>query len=114
MKLISEQVLQSGLKYTKELQITLDDDFNVPDSKSDIDSIVKEWGNVYIDSAKVIDSSVQIKGNLDFALLYSAKSDTPGLIVPVKMTGGINFTENVNLPKSIVMEILAVPQELMT
>ncbi len=98
MKLINEQILQSGLKYTKELQITLDDDFNVPDSKPDIDSIVKEWGNVYIDSAKVIDSSVQIRGNLDFALLYSGKSDIPGLIVPVKMTGGINFTENVNLP----------------
>ena len=40
MKLESEEIFQSGLSYTKELQITLDDDFNVPDSKPDIESVV--------------------------------------------------------------------------
>ena len=40
MKLESEEIFQSGLRYTKELQITLDDDFNVPDSKPDIESVV--------------------------------------------------------------------------
>lgn len=99
MKLRSEQILQSGLKYTKELQITLDDDFNVADAKPDIDSIVREWGNVYVDAISVNDMSAQIKGTLDFALLYSGKSDTQGLIIPVKMTGDISFTEMINLPE---------------
>ena len=97
MKLESEEIFQSGLRYTKELQITLDDDFNVPDSKPDIESVVKDWGNVYIDSVKVNDTSADVKGNLDFALLYSGKSSVPGEITPVKMTGGINFSETINL-----------------
>lgn len=36
------------------MQITLDDDFNVPDSKPDIDNIVKERGIVHIESAKAV------------------------------------------------------------
>jgi hypothetical protein len=97
MKLVSEQILQAQIVGTKEVQITLDDDFNVPDSKADIDSVVKEWGNVYIGSVKMGDGTAQVKGNLDFALLYQGKNGAYG-IAPVKLTGGIAFDDTINLP----------------
>ncbi len=96
MNLKNEQILQSGVVFTKEIQITLDDDFNVQDTKPDIEAIVREWGNVSIDSVSEKDLSVQIKGNLDFAAAYAGKGVSSGALV--KMTGGIPFDEDINLP----------------
>ncbi len=53
-------------------QITLDDDFNVPDTKDDIELIVKEWGNVQTDSVKVNkDKKAAVDGGIKiFTFLY--------------------------------------------
>ena len=44
MNLKHENIHEYVIKCTNTTQITLDDDFNVMDSKPDIDLIVKEWG----------------------------------------------------------------------
>ena len=53
MRLRTENIHEYRLKCNTVAQITLDDDFNVPDTKDDIELIVKEWGNVQTDSVKV-------------------------------------------------------------
>ena len=45
MKINKERIRENSVKCKNTMQITLDDDFNVPDSKADIDSIIREWGN---------------------------------------------------------------------
>ena len=52
MRLRTENIHEYRLKCNTVAQITLDDDFNVPDTKDDIELIVKEWGNVQTDSVK--------------------------------------------------------------
>ena len=77
------------------MQITLDDDFNVPDSKPDIDNIVKERGIVHIESAKAVADKADVIGILDFAMLYTgSQADKKN---PVSMTGSLNFNEKINL-----------------
>ena len=42
------------LKCKSTLQLTLDDDFNVPDVKPDIDKIIKEQGEIKITDIKAM------------------------------------------------------------
>jgi len=85
-------------------QITLDDDFNVPDAKADIDIIVKEWADVIIDeiktgrdvSEKVGSDKVCVTGMMRFSILYVGKAEGDRCN-PVRMEGRIPFSEWINL-----------------
>ena len=70
MRLRTENIHEYRLKCNTVAQITLDDDFNVPDTKDDIELIVKEWGNVQTDSVKVNKDKAAVDGELKFSLLY--------------------------------------------
>ena len=70
MRLRTENIHEYRLKCNTVAQITLDDDFNVPDTKDDIELIVKEWGNVQTDSVKVNKDKATVDGELKFALLF--------------------------------------------
>ena len=98
MQINKERIRENSVKCKNTMQITLDDDFNVPDSKADIDSIIREWGNPHADSVKVSGERAEVKGSLDFAFLYCGRNETNGKVMPYKMAGSMNFNENVNLP----------------
>ena len=70
MKINKERIRENSVKCKNTMQITLDDDFNVPDSKADIDSIIREWGNPHADSVKVSGERAEVKG----CLLYTSPS----------------------------------------
>ena len=63
------------LKCKSDLQITLDDDFNVPDVKPDIYKIIKDQGEVKIQDVKMSNGKVMVRGVLAFNVLYL--SDEP-------------------------------------
>lgn len=77
-------------KCKNTIQITLDDDFNVPDNKADIEHIIRQWGNARIDEAKALGEKAEVKGCLDFAILYMG-NDEDGSSMPFKMTGDIDI-----------------------
>lgn len=54
MNLKHENIHEYVIKCTNTTQITLDDDFNVMDSKPDIDLIVKEWGMAVVNGVRLI------------------------------------------------------------
>ena len=97
VRLRTENIHEYRLKCNTVAQITLDDDFNVPDTKDDIELIVKEWGNVQTDSVKVNKDKAAVDGELKFSLLYIGASSDSERMQPVKMTGKMSFSENVNL-----------------
>ena len=100
MRISKENIHENKIKCKNTLQITLDDDFNVPDSKPDIDAIVKERGSVHIDSVKAAGDRAELSGNLDFALLYVGGRESDGRHLPVKMDGKMNISEAVNLAEN--------------
>lgn len=97
MKIDREEIHENKILCSNTMQITLDDDFNVPDSRPDIDMIVKERGNVHIDSVKVSADRAEVSGNMEFALLYTGNNAAQGRLVPVKMAGSMNISEIINL-----------------
>lgn len=97
MDLKHENIHEYRVVCNNTVQITLDDDFNVTDSKPDIDTVIKEWGNVVIDGVKTTQDKAQVEGKLNFSLLYMGKREADGRHLPVRMEGKLNFLEGVNL-----------------
>lgn len=97
MELKYDNIHEYTIKCSNTSQITLDDDYNVQDSKPDIDNIVKDFGMVVVDSVRVNQDKAQVEGNLNYAILYTGKGMEEGRYIPVKMEGSLHFLENVNL-----------------
>lgn len=101
MRVSKENIYMNRIVCKNTLQIILDDDFNVPDNKEDIENIVKEWGNVRVDSVKASGDKADINGCMDFALLYTGRNRSDaGKVAIVSMTGAMNYTESVNLSEN--------------
>ena len=62
MRIDREEIHENKIVCSNTMQITLDDDFNVPDSKADIETIVKERGSVHIDTVKAVGRSHRRNG----------------------------------------------------
>lgn len=73
MELKYDNIHEYTIKCSNTTQITLDDDYNVPDSKTDIDSIIKDFGLVVTDGVRVNQDKAQVEGNLKYAVLYIGK-----------------------------------------
>lgn len=77
-----------------ESQITLDDDYNVPDYRPDIVKIIKEQGELKFDEIKPALGAVWIKGRLIFRVLYRCDQEN-GKISCLK--GELPFQEKLNI-----------------
>ena len=94
MELSTRNIRTHGNLCRSDMQITLEDDVNVPDTKPDIDQLIKTQGEIQITSITPADGKVTIRGNLSFSLLYITTED----IRPVhNMKGQIPFEESINM-----------------
>ena len=94
MEIIKKRIRTNQFKGRAFTQVTLDDDFNVPDVRPDIDKIIQENGDIKITEVRVMEGKVSIHGKLDFAVLYISGYDAR----PIHhMDGSIDFEEVVNM-----------------
>lgn len=94
MELSTRNIHTHGNLCRSDMQITLEDDVNVPDTRPDIDQLIKTQGDIQITSITPTDGKVTIRGNLSFSLLYITTED----IRPVhSMKGQIPFEETINM-----------------
>lgn len=56
-------------------QITLDDDYNVPDYRPDIVKVLKEKGELHFDEVKAAAGAAWLKGRLVFRVLYRSDQE---------------------------------------
>lgn len=75
-------------------QITLDDDYNVPDYRPDIVKVLKEKGELRFDEIKAGNGAVWITGSIHFRVLYRSEQGS-GKISCLK--GELPFQEKLNL-----------------
>ena len=92
MELIKKQV-----HYTQEGKRTfdqfyLDEDYNVPDAKDDVQQIIQGSGHVKIEDIKLVENYIRISGKLYFQILYVTASGEPQ---PAVLEGKIPFEEMV-------------------
>ena len=77
-----------------ESQITLDDDYNVPDYRADIVKIIRQQGTIKLEETKATSGAVYLKGKLIFKVLYRSDQEN-GKISCLK--GELPFSEKINM-----------------
>ena len=94
MELVKKSIHMNRLKNRVQSEITLDDDFIVPDTKSDINGVITSEGEVAIDYVGVSDGKVNVRGRLIFRILYMCNESDRRLH---NMGGELDFDENMLL-----------------
>lgn len=93
MELVKKNIHMNRWKGNATSQITLDDDFIVPDTMDDVESVILHDGEIVIESVKNQSERVVVRGKLDFHVLY--RKAEGGLQT---LGGSIAFEEPVNVP----------------
>ena len=70
MELIKQHIHMNRRRGSVTSQMTLDDDFNVPDSMDDVEQLILDSGEIQIESARNQGEKVAVKGKLTFRILY--------------------------------------------
>lgn len=94
MELVKDRIRTKHLIERTISQTTLEDDFNVPDIKPDIEQMIEETGELKITDARAAGGKVTIRGKLEFCVLYIGSSVNRPLH---KMNGSIPFEETLNM-----------------
>lgn len=90
MDLLKKNIHMDRIRSEAVTQITLEDDRNIPDSKPDVNSINLERAEVVIEEIKPGTDTVNLKGRLQFAILYHT-TEAGSSLVPFE--GEIPFEE---------------------
>ena len=92
MELIKKQIHMNQWKGNVTTQITLDDDFIVPDTLDDMEQVMLDTGEIQIETVKNQGDKVAVKGKLEFQVLY--RKEGGGLQT---LGGNVPFEEVVNV-----------------
>lgn len=94
MELKKVKLHRSQEKVTAVSQITLDDDYNVPDYRPDIVKVLKQAGELRFDEVKAANGAAWVKGRLVFRVLYRSDQENGKISC---LRGEIPFQEKLNM-----------------
>ena len=92
MELVKNRIHMNQFKGNASTQVTLDDDFIVPDSMEDMAQVMLSSGEIQIESVRNPEDKVAVQGKLEFCVLY--RKEAGGLST---MAGSIPFEESLNV-----------------
>lgn len=107
LELVKKNIHMNRFKSNIATQVTLDDDFIVPDTMDDMARVILSSGDIQIESVKNQGERVLVKGRLNFQVLY--RKVEGGLQT---MAGHIPFEEPVNVPGLEEKDYLGVTWDL--
>ncbi|MDE5864632.1 MAG: DUF3794 domain-containing protein [Lachnospiraceae bacterium] len=93
MEFIKQEIHNFTWKVKNAMQFTIDDTINLPENLMDMERLVLVKGNVVIDDTQAMVDRFQIKGTLNYQILYSADKDGNAFD---SMTGKVPFVEYIN------------------
>lgn len=91
MELTKRYIHMNREKGRASSQITLDDDFNVPDLKPDVMRLIQDRGEIKIEEVAVIPGHIRLAGVLRFQLLYRSDGEERRVS---SLSGEIPFQES--------------------
>lgn len=107
LELVKKNIHMNRFKSNVATQVTLDDDFIVPDTMNDMARVILSSGDIQIESVKNQGERVLVKGKLNFQILY--RKAEGGFQT---MAGHIPFEEPVNIPGLEEKDYLGVSWDL--
>ena len=93
MELLKKNIHTERIKAKALLQIPLEEDINVSDTKPDVARIICCSGRVKVDEIKMGMNKIWVKGRLEFQVMYQAEG------VGADLSGGGNSVYGGNLPR---------------
>lgn len=90
-------------------QITLDDDYNLPDYKPDIVKVMKDKGEVKFENIKVNEGHIYVNGTLSFQILYRSDQEDRKLDI---LTGSIPFEETISMDGIMELDPVSISAEI--
>lgn len=97
------------VKCRSNLQITLDEDNNVPDTKGDIRSVIREQGAVKITEKKMANGKLFVKGILTYTVLYLSEGSAYQV---ESLRGEIPFDEVIHMENACTGDTVCLRVEL--
>lgn len=79
MEFSKKEIHTSVLTQSKYSQITVDDDFTIPDGKGDMEKLVAKEGHIILESMVPEDGKVRIEGFVCVRVLYRTGGEIPRL-----------------------------------
>ena len=70
LELEKRNIHRNRLKSQTGTQVTLDDDFIVPDTMDDISEVILDSGLIQLEPVKVQRERITVRGKLEFHVLY--------------------------------------------
>ncbi len=107
LELVKQNIHMNRWKNQVNTQVTLDDDFIVPDTMSDIAQVILEAGEIQLEPVKTQAEKVVVRGKLDFHVLY--RKEEGGLQT---LGGMIPFEETINVPGLEEKDFVSVSWQL--
>ncbi len=107
LELVKQNIHMNRFKSNATTQVTLDDDFIVPDTMDDMARVILSSGDIQIESVKNQGEKVLVKGKLNFQVLY--RKAEGGLQT---LAGHIPFEEPINVTGLEERDYLGVSWEL--
>lgn len=93
MELIKKNIHRNRQKGRIVTQITLDDDFIVPDTKEDMEALILDNGDVELEETRLMGNRCAVRGRLYFHVLYHTQKNR----MVDSMEGILPFEEFVNV-----------------
>ena len=93
MEFVKKQIENYTMKVKNVMQFTLDDTINVPENLLDIEHLVLVKGNVVVEEVSPMIDRFQVKGNLNYQILYCADKESETFD---SLTGKVPFVEYIN------------------
>ncbi len=90
MKFRTCSIHQEEQKGKAQMQVTFDEDYNLPDYKPDVSGIITTKGTVVADDVRVSKGRVSVKGTVRFDVLYQAEQNSLGFC---SLSGTVGFQE---------------------
>ncbi len=80
MELIKKNIHMDRIRCKSTMQVTLEEDMNIPDNKPDVAALLYEKGQVQIEEVKPAEDHVNIRGRLHFSVLYQTREEGQKLV----------------------------------
>lgn len=109
MEFIREEIQQNNKKSSGFMQITIDDDYIVKDTKPDVIRILQTEGVARLEEKRISGDSLWISGNLEFMVLYRSDDSLKKLDM---MEGSISFQEKIRIDELKDTDLLDIQFEI--
>lgn len=109
MELRKCNIHMNKVKCRSNLQITLDEDNNVPDTKGDIRHVIREQGAVKITEKKMSNGKLFVKGMLEYTVLYLSEGGERQI---ESLRGEIPFDEIIHMEEACNGDTICLRAEL--